>query len=115
MWLNTAKGPILSNWNNYGIFPAAVAGLASPELDQPDKNPGKFCGGQNVAEIYAAASKAVNVQFAWAPWFAFVGDNLNKQLDALFVGKATPKQALDAWQSESLKNAIGDGYDVKGK
>src|SRR5580692_8702026 len=115
VWLNTAKGPVMSNWNNYGIFPASVAGLASPDLNQPDKNPSKFCGGQNVAQIYSQASKAVNVDFAWAPWFAFVNDNYNKQIEALLGGKATPKQVLDAWQNESLKNAKGDGYQVIAK
>lgn len=115
IWLNTAKAPILSNWNGFGLFPAAVAGVKSPDLNQPDKNPGKFCGGQNVAEVFAQASEAVNPNFAWAPWFAFVNDNYNKQVDALFAGKMTVKQALDAWQSESLKNAKADGYDVKEK
>ncbi|MBV9490981.1 MAG: sugar ABC transporter substrate-binding protein [Verrucomicrobia bacterium] len=115
VWLNTAKGPVMSNWNSYGIFPASLAGLNSPELHQPDKNPDKFCGGQNVGEVYAQASKAVNVEFAWAPWFAFVSDNYNKQIEALLAGKLTPKQALDSWQNESLKNAKGDGYDVKAK
>jgi multiple sugar transport system substrate-binding protein len=113
--LNTAKGPVLSNWNSYGIFPASLAGVTSPELNQPDKNPSKFCAGQNIAEIYSQASKAVNVDFAWAPWFAFVNDNFNKQIEALLSGKATAKQALDAWQAESLKNAKGDGYEVKAK
>jgi hypothetical protein len=44
-----------------------------------------------------------------------VNDNYNKQIDALFTGKMTPKQALDAWQNESLKNAKDDGYNVKGQ
>ena len=115
VWLNTAQGPVLSNWNSYGIFPASLSGLASPDLNQPEKNPSKFCGGQNVAEVYAEASKAVNPDFLWVPWFAFVNDNYNKHIDALFDGKVSPKQALDAWQSESLKNAQGDGYEVKGQ
>ena len=115
IWLNAAKGPVLSNWNNYGIFPAALAGLASPDMNQPDKNPSKFCGGQNVAAVYTEASKAVNIDFPWAPWFAFVNDNFNKQAEAMFSGKMTAQQALDAWQSECLKNAQGDGYEVKGK
>jgi multiple sugar transport system substrate-binding protein len=115
VWLNTAKGPVMSNWNSYGIFPASLAGLASPDLNQPDKNPSKFCSGQNVGEIYSQASKAVNADFAWAPWFAFVNDNYNKQIEALLAGKFTPKQALDAWQNESLKNAKGDGYEVIAK
>ncbi len=115
IWLNLTKAPIVGNWNNYGIFPAAQAGLASPDLFQPEKNPSKFCGGQNVAEAYAKASESVNVKFAWSPWFAFVNDNYNKQISAMLGGQATPKQTLDAWQSESLKNAKEDGYEVKGK
>jgi ABC-type glycerol-3-phosphate transport system substrate-binding protein len=66
-------------------------------------------------QLYSDASKAVSVDFAWAPWFAFANDNYNKQIDALFTGKMTPKQALDAWQDECLKNAKADGYDVKGQ
>jgi multiple sugar transport system substrate-binding protein len=68
-----------------------------------------------VGEVYSQASNAVDVDFAWAPWFAFVNDNFNKQIEALLGGHATPKQALDAWQNESLKNAKGDGYEVKEK
>jgi multiple sugar transport system substrate-binding protein len=115
VWLNAAKGPVVANWINFGIFPASSSGLATPDLHQPDKNPSKFFGGQNLVELYSDASKAVSVDFAWAPWFAFVNDNFNKQIDALFTGKMTPKQALDAWQNESLKNAKDDGYDVKGQ
>ena len=44
-----------------------------------------------------------------------MNDNYNKQIESLLAGKATPKQALDAWQNESLKNAKGDGYEVKTK
>ena len=105
----------MSNWNNYGIFPASQSGLASPDLNQPDKNPSKFCGGQNVAQVYVDSSKAVNVDFAWSPWFAFVNDDYNKQIAALIDGSMTAKQALDAWQNDCLKNATGDGYNVKGK
>jgi multiple sugar transport system substrate-binding protein len=115
IWLNTAKGPVLSNWINYGIFPASLSGLASPELHQPDKNPSKFFGGQNLVQLYSDASKAVSVDFAWSPWFAFVNDNFNKQVDALFAGKVTAKEALEAWQNESLKNAKDNGFEVKGK
>jgi hypothetical protein len=42
-----------------------------------------------------------------------VNDNFNKQIAALFSGQLTVKQALDAWQNESLKNAKEDGYEVK--
>ena len=115
VWLNTNKNPIVGNWNNYGIFPASVSGLASSDLFQAEKNPSKFCGGQNVAAAYADASKAVNVEFAWAPWYAFANDNYNKQISAMINGQMSAKQALDAWQAETIKNAKADGYEVKGK
>ena len=115
VWLNTAKGPVLSNWINYGVFPASLSGLAAPELNQPDKNPSEFFGGQNLVQLYWDASKAVSVDFAWAPWFAFVNDNFNKQIAALFSGQLTVRQALDAWQNESLNHAKDDGYEVKGE
>jgi multiple sugar transport system substrate-binding protein len=115
IWLNAHKGPVVSNWNNFGIFPASLSGVSSPELNQPDKNPSKFFGGQDLAKLYSEASKAVNVDFAWAPWFAFANDNYNKQIAAMISGQVTAKQALDAWQDESLKNAKNEGYEVKGK
>jgi hypothetical protein len=31
----------------------------------------------------------------------------------LVTGKFTPKQALDAWQADSLKNAKDQGFEVK--
>ncbi len=115
IWLNAAKNPVVANWVQFGIFPASISGLADPDLNAPDKNPSKFFGGQNLVQLYSEASKAVSVDFAWAPWFAFANDNYNKQIDALFAGKMTPKQALDAWQNECLKNAKDDGYNVKGQ
>jgi multiple sugar transport system substrate-binding protein len=115
IWLNAAKSPVIANWIQFGIFPVALSALADPDLNAPDKNPSKFFGGQNLVQVYSDASEAVSVDFAWAPCFAFVNDNYNKQIDALFTGKMTPKQALDAWQNESLKNAKDDGYNVKGQ
>jgi multiple sugar transport system substrate-binding protein len=78
VWLTTAKRPVLANRTNYGIFPASLSGLAAPELVRPDINPSKFFAGQNLVHIYSEASQAVNVDFTWAPWFAFVNDNFIK-------------------------------------
>jgi multiple sugar transport system substrate-binding protein len=114
IWLNAAEKPVVANWVQTGLFPASLSGLAA-DLHDPDKNPSKFFGGQNLVEVYSDASKAVSVDFQWAPWFAFVNDNFNKQIDGMITGKLTPKQALDAWQDESLKNAKNDGYDVRGQ
>lgn len=113
IWLNTHKSAVLDNWYNTGIFPASTQGLADPELNRPDKDPAKFCGGQNVVQVYADAAKGVDVDFLWSPWFAFANDNYNKQMSDLVTGKFTPKQALDAWQADCLKNAKDQGFEVK--
>jgi multiple sugar transport system substrate-binding protein len=115
IWLNTHKTPVIGNWVNFGIFPASLSGLASPNLNDPAKNPSKFFGGQNLPQLYSDASKAINVDFAWAPWFAFANDDYNKQIADLFSGKATVKQALDAWQNDCLRNGKDAGYEVKGQ
>jgi hypothetical protein len=44
-----------------------------------------------------------------------VNDNFNKQIAALFSRQLTVRQALDAWQNESLNHAKEDGYEVKGE
>jgi multiple sugar transport system substrate-binding protein len=115
IWLNTHKTPVIGNWVNTGIFPASVSGLASPDLNDPEKNPSKFCGGQNIAQVYSDAAKAINVDFGWAPWFAYANDNYNKHIADLLSGAATVKQALDGWQNDCLKNGKDAGYDVKGQ
>ena len=37
------------------------------------------------------------------------------RLGDLFHNVTGREYSLDAWQADSLKNATGDGYDVKGK
>jgi multiple sugar transport system substrate-binding protein len=113
IWLNTRKAPVISDWINTGIFPASISGLASPDLNDSTKNPSKFCGGQNIAQVYSDAAKAINVDFAWAPWFAYSNDNYNKHIADLLSGSATVKQALDGWQDDCLKNGKDAGYEVK--
>src|SRR5258708_10799850 len=104
IWLNTQKAPVIGNWVNTGIFPASLSGLTSPDLNDPEKNPSKFCGGQNIAQLYSDAAKAINVDFAWAPWFAYANDNYNKHIAELLSGSATVKQPLDGWLNTCLKN-----------
>ena len=113
LWLNLSQNAITANWNNGGLFPASDAGLGLPALADKTKNPSKFFGGQNISAVYADASRGVNVNFQWAPWFPFVNDNFNKQMDKMLKGQLTPDQALDAWQAESLAEAKKGGFTVK--
>ena len=113
LWLNLSQSAISSNWINGGLFPASDAGLDLPVLADKTKNPSKFFGGQDISSVYAKASRGVNVNFQWAPWFPFVNDNFNKQMDRMLKGQITPDQALDAWQAESLAYAKQNGFTVK--
>ncbi len=112
-WLMTSKDSLVQGWKGAGLFPAATAGLDLPELADPNSNPSKFYGGQNVAEVYKAASKGVNTRFQWSPWAPTVDASFNKQMDLAVNGKQSWKAALDAWQAESLDKAKKDGYNVK--
>lgn len=113
LWLNLSTPAITANWNNGGLFPASDAGLSLSALANKTKNPSKFFGGQDISAVYAQASRGVNVNFQWAPWFPFVNDNFNKQMDKMLKGQLTPDQALDAWQAESLAEAKKGGFTVK--
>jgi hypothetical protein len=66
-------------------------------------------------KVNSDAAKAINVDFAWAPWFAFANDNYNKHIAELLSGSTTVKQALDGWQNDCLKNGKDAGYEVKGQ
>lgn len=113
LWLNLSQNAISANWVNGGLFPASDAGLDLAVLGDKTKNPSKFFGGQDIRRVYAQASRGVNVNFQWAPWFPFVNDNFNKQMDLMLKGRLTPDQALDAWQRESLAEAKKQGYTVR--
>lgn len=113
LWLNLSQNAISQNWTNGGLFPASDAGLDLTILKDKTKNPSKFFGGQDISTVYARASRGVNVNFQWAPWFPFVNDNFNKQMDLMLKGRLSPDQALDAWQRESLAEAKKQGYTVR--
>lgn len=113
LWLNLSQQAISSNWTNGGLFPASDAGLDLAVLRDKTKNPSKFFGGTDVSSVYSRASRGVNVNFRWAPWFPFANDNFNKQMDLMLRGRLTPDQALDAWQAETLAEARKQGYTVR--
>ncbi len=113
LWLNLSSSAVAANWTNGGLFPASAQGLTLPVLHDKTKNPSKFFGGQDLSSVYAQASKGVNVNFQWAPWFPFADDNYTKQIDLMLKGKLTPDQALDAWQAETLAYAKKEGYTVR--
>lgn len=112
-WLNTSRDAIAANWENGGLFPAAAEGLKLPELRVKSRNPSKFFGGQDVATVYANASRAVNTDFQWAPWVPKADNLFAKQMDAAIKGQISFVEAVSRWQAETLAEARKDGFDVK--
>ncbi|MCL6527818.1 MAG: extracellular solute-binding protein [Thermaceae bacterium] len=113
-WLNTSRTGIVSDWNNGGLFPAAQAGLSLPELRNPDVNPSKFFGGQDVITVYQRASQAVNVDFTWAPWLPAADAVFSDVMAQAIQGRITFEQAIDQWQERTLAEARRNGYKVTG-
>jgi multiple sugar transport system substrate-binding protein len=114
LWINAAPTAVALNWQNGGLFPADRAGLSLPALHDPHQNPSKFFGGQNIAQIYAQASRGVPVNFVWAPWFLYANNSFNRYAAAAVSGKMGWAASLDAWQNDVLSYAKGQGYQVKG-
>jgi multiple sugar transport system substrate-binding protein len=112
-WLNTSQVAVETNFRGGGLFPAAIAGLKSPVLEDATTPSGKFFGGQNTNAVFARAAEGVAVNFPWPPFLPFVLDNYTKHVNAMVRGQLTPSQVLDNWQRESITAAIKDGYSVK--
>ncbi len=113
-WMMTHPNAIKINWVKQGVFPAAKAGLTLPELQDPKLDPNKFFG-MNVAGAYLEASRHVDTNFIWSPWFLFANDNFNKHLADAIAKKITWDQALEHWQSEVLTYAQAQGFTVTEK
>ena len=114
LWMMAHPTAIKINWVTQGVFPAAKAGLSLPELQDPKLDPNRFFG-TNVAAAYLEASKHVDSNFIWSPWFLYANDNFNKHLADAIAKKITWNKALENWQSEVLTYAQSQSFSVTGK
>lgn len=114
LWMMAHPNAMRINWVTQGVFPAAKAGTTLPELQDPKLDPNKFFG-SNVAGAYLQASKSVDTNFIWSPWFLYANDNYNKHLADAINKKITWDKALENWQADVLSYARGQGFTVSGK
>lgn len=111
-WMQTHPKAVEINWTTQGVFPAATTGTTLASLHDLKRDPNKFFGA-DVAGAYLEASRHVNPNFRWAPWFLYANDAYNKHVADAISHKATWTGALDAWQQDVLNYAQSQSYTVR--
>ncbi|MFC5665990.1 ABC transporter substrate-binding protein [Kitasatospora misakiensis] len=107
LWLSTDPQALALEITNGGLYPAAKAGAALPELQQPDP----FYGDQKVYDVFAKASGEVNTGFQWGPvmtnTYGALGDAVNASVNgtgSLSAGlDAAQRKTVDAMKQQGLK------------
>jgi multiple sugar transport system substrate-binding protein len=113
LWLNTNEQACVLDNQYGGLFPASYAGLEAPALHDTTTAIDQFFGGQDVNQLSFDASKAVNTDFAWAPWLNYVYNESSKDMNDAISGKISWTQAFDQLQNASLNYAQSQGFNVK--
>jgi len=112
--LNAHKGTRRIELEQFRHFSCIAFRVSSPDLNQPDKNPSKSLADRISPKLYSEASKAVNVDFAWAPWFAFANDILISRCGNVF-GQMTAKTSGLMPGRTNVSKCKDEGYEVKAK
>ena len=112
IWLNANTTATDLDWLNGGLFPAALAGLKTPVLHDTSSVTDKYFGGQDIAKVFADASKAVDVNFQWAPWYNLTMTALGQAINDTASGKGNMSSALDTAQKSILSQVQQQGYKV---
>ena len=113
VWLNASTTATDLDWLNGGLFPAALAGLQTKTLHETSSKTDQYFGGQDVAQVFADASKAVDVHFQWAPWYNLTMTAMGQAINNALTGQATIDGALKTAQSEIIKQASQQGYKIQ--
>jgi multiple sugar transport system substrate-binding protein len=113
VWINMNTAATDLDWLNGGLFPAAAAGLQTATLHDTTSKTDQFFGGQDVAQVFADASKAVDVNFQWAPWYNLTMNDLGQAINDAVAGKTPIGKGLDAAQADIIKQATQQNYKIQ--
>jgi multiple sugar transport system substrate-binding protein len=107
-WLFTDRTAYSDMVKGLGVWPAATTLLDLPILTGPNA----FYGGQHLAAIFSAASRAVNTNFAWGPQMSYTYNTLGVNLQAAARGAMSFTAALDKTQNQVVSFLSSQGYNV---
>ncbi len=107
-WLNTNSGSINNMITTGGLYPASLAGQKLPAANSPVA----FYGGQNIWQVFAQGSKAVNTSFLWGPVMSTTFTQLNDAFAKATTGSGTLADAVTSTQSATVSAMKQQGFSV---
>ena len=113
IWINANTTATDLDWLNGGLFPAALAGLQTSVLHDTTSKTDQYFGGQDIAQVFADASKAVDVNFQWAPWYNLTMTAMGQAINDSMAGKTDISAALDNAQQQIITQAQQQGYKIQ--
>ncbi|MEN1973597.1 ABC transporter substrate-binding protein [Cellulomonas sp. P4] len=108
-WLNTSDESLDILVGENSMFPAALSGLQSDALHQPNE----YFGGQVVNDVFAEAAENVPASWVDGPVYDLVQDNIKDQFAKVGNGAQTFEQALDAAAEYARTQLEQQGLNVK--
>jgi multiple sugar transport system substrate-binding protein len=109
LWLNTSDEALTALNKSANIYPATVAGLKLPSLQQGVD----FYGGQKIYDVFAEAAGQVSPDFVWGPTMTQTYGDVSDGFQKAATGDGTLEQALTAGQASTIEALKAQGIPVK--
>lgn len=107
-WLNASEAGV-AHLIDGGVFPSAIVGLSSTELQQPRE----FFGGQVINEVFAEAAERVPDSWTAGPTHDITINALKDAFGRVANGQITFVEALDSVQQLTIEELTAMGLDVR--
>ncbi len=107
-WLNTNLQSVQDMVTGAQLYPALQAALNTPASSATQA----FYSGQDINQVFKAASENVDVHFQWGPTMNDVFTALGDTFSNAAAGKTTLSAALDSVQTSTVQDMQKQGFSV---
>lgn len=107
-WLNSDPQSVQDMVVGAQLYPALQSALSAPTPDSTKT----FYGGQDINQIFQAASANVDVHFQWGPTMNNVFTTIGDLFSNAAAGKTTLGAALDSLQTSTVQDMQKQGFNV---
>ena len=107
-WLNTNQQSVQDMVAGAQLYPALQSALNTPATSSTTA----FYSGQDINQVFKAASANVDVNFRWGPTMNDVFTSLGDAFSSAANGKTTLSAALDAVQASTVQDMKKQGFSV---
>ena len=109
LWLNTSDEALTTLNTSANIYPATIAGLDLPSLQEGVE----FYGGQKIYDVFAEAAGQVNPDFVWGPTMTQTYADVADGFKAAASGQGTLFESLENAQSTTIDALKAQSIPVK--